>query len=281
VTSSQELLASAEGYLQKFESDWDLSSIEKQKEVLLTRIADEEARLSEAEISLHEASMKLERLRKELGRDEPDFGSLGGFDAGSFPESVLRRLSQLQQEREQLRINELDTGQRIQNNREQFKTLLGSMESHLRSVVAERSEAVRAKRAEIAHHQYELKSVNEKQRDWTGLKRQVQVTEASYLFYQKKLEEAKANATLEHDRIGNVVVIERAIDPVAPSGIRKLTLLALAVAASLFAGLAWVSIAEFLDNRVYFAETLEAILQAPVAAVVPEGKAGGLGRWKA
>ena len=50
------------------------------------------------------------------------------------------------------------------------------------------------------------------------------MAEASYLMYRGRLNEATGVEALETRRIGNVVIVERATDPLAPYGVRKLTL---------------------------------------------------------
>jgi hypothetical protein len=94
----------------------------------------------------------------------------------------------------------------------------------------------------------------------------------NYLFYEQKLEEAHAAAALERSHVGNAVVIERAMDPLAPTGLRKTTLLGICLGVTLLVALAWISVLEFFDHRIYSAEELERELGAPVLAVVPTEK---------
>jgi len=69
--------------------------------------------------------------------------------------------------------------------------------------------------------------------------------------------------------VGNVEIIEHGIDPLKPSGLRRQTFLLIAAGAGLLAALAWISVLEFFDHRVYEAEDLQARLGAPVVAVIP------------
>jgi capsular polysaccharide biosynthesis protein len=82
----------------------------------------------------------------------------------------------------------------------------------------------------------------------------------------------------ESRRIGNVVIVERATDPLAPYGVRKLTLLGIAFALIVCAALAWITIAEFFDHGVYTAATLQEQVDAPVLAVVPSSRTAQLRR---
>ncbi|MEC9373869.1 MAG: hypothetical protein VYC34_08495, partial [Planctomycetota bacterium] len=91
----------------------------------------------------------------------------------------------------------------------------------------------------------------------------------------RKLEETMAIAALEDANSGSVRVIQRAMTPLAPAGPRKLILLALAAALSLFAAASFVAVAEFFDHRVYTREEVEKRLGAPVMASIPRNRAAG------
>jgi uncharacterized protein involved in exopolysaccharide biosynthesis len=272
VTKSSAELREAEAALQTLEETHNIQAIEDQKEILLRQIADARAASTAAEMALREARSKVDRLERELQSPEPDFAALGAFDPDSFPAAAMAHLSALQREREQLRMTELDDGVRIVNNRRQFNLLIGQISSNLRAALAERTLLHEGRAAELNALTQELESLHQAEMDWRAARRRSAQLEATDTFYRAKLEDASARAALEQRRIGNVAIVEHAIDPLKPAGMRKITLLGLSVLGALCAALAWAATAEFFDHRVYNAETLEKKLGAPVVAVIPAMK---------
>src|SRR5262249_48806067 len=184
----------------------------------------------------------------------------------------IRQLADLQREREKLRMTELDTGDRIQNNRQQFARVAAMLSNNLRSALAEKEQQAGLRKRAYDNLQEQLKQLHDKQTQWADLKRQTQDGESAYQLFRRKLDEAAANDAMQQQRIGNVAIIERASDPLAPGGMRKTTLLGIAVLACVLAALVWVTIAEFFDHGIYKVETLQLEIGAPVFAAIPAGK---------
>lgn len=272
VGDSQRKLDDAEEELRSFEMVSNIISIEPQEEVLLRQIADAKSTLAEAEIAFNEASYKVTRLEKELKAEEPNFARLGSFSKDSFPERLVFELSVLQKERERLRMSYLDSSVQIQNNRDQFKSILSLLTSNLHSVLAERKATYESRKKILFELQDKLDALHNKVKGWKELKRNVQVLEDEYIAFRKKLKEGSSTSAMEHSKIGNVAVVQHAMDPLMPSGMRKLTLLGLSSFFALFAALVWVSLAEFFDHNVYAADALEKHIHVPVIATVPVKK---------
>lgn len=262
-------LRGAEADLRKFEVEGDITAIEKEKELVLSDIALAQRRRDEARIAHDVLADKMRRLDEERRRDEPDFASLGGFEQDSFPARLLVQLAELQRQREQLRMTDLEDGVRIQNNRRQSASLLALLGSNLRSRLDESRSELAQRETDLATREARLAQLNEREMGWTDRRRKVKALEETFLRYRQKLEEASASAALSEQHIGNVVVVQRASDALVPAGMRKLTMLEIALVAALLLAFAWVSLAEFFDDRVYDAPSLEARLDAPVTGVIP------------
>jgi uncharacterized protein involved in exopolysaccharide biosynthesis len=269
--ASSEALSQAEGELQRFETTGNIRVMGKQQEYLLDYLTKAQAELREAEIAFQEADAKVKRLEQEQSTSDPNFGALGEFAPNSLPQGLLQQLADLQKEREKLRLTELEDGDRLRNNRKQFESLARLLIAHVRSVRAEKELGFRARAEEVRTLTAELDGLHGEQLRWNTLKRAGSEHEALYQFYRKKLEEASAASLLLQQKAGNVAVVEPAIDPVQPAGMRKTTLLGLALLVAVFAALAWVSVAEFFDHRVFHSDELERRLGAPVLAAVPRG----------
>jgi len=269
--AAAENLRAAEAELRRFEVQGEITELQKQKEVLLANIAASQVMLQSAKIAFQEAAAKVQRLDQEMRKNEPNFAGLGAFPKDTFPQNVLLQLADLQKERERLRMTDLDRGPRIQNNRSQFGILMGLLRSNLLSVRAETETEYRTRTAEVTAMQARLRALHDKDMEWTALKRKIRVSEDSYVFYRKKLEESSATASFRDKNIGNVVIVERAMDPFQTVGVRKMTLLGLSGLIAFLAALAWVAVAEFFDDGVYTSYGLEKYIGAPVVAVIPTG----------
>lgn len=272
VAKAEADLRRAEDDLQHFENSGDISRLDRQEDLLLTDISEIESKMKDDERAYREAASKVSRLEQELQSKDPNLAVVGEFDRDSYPQAVLRQLTELQRERERLRMTELDNSEHIRNNRDQFNTLAGLLAANLRSVLAEKKAVYDHRKEQLAALDAQLQGLHGKATSLDDRKRHVRVMEDDYLFYRKKFEETSAQQILEQKRIGNVAIVEHATDPLLPTGMRKTTLLGLSFAGAIFAALLWVSLAEFFDHGVYTPEALQEYLKAPVIAVVPRDR---------
>jgi uncharacterized protein involved in exopolysaccharide biosynthesis len=264
-------LNQAEEALQKYESVGDISLLQEQQAELVKQIAETEPSVKNAEIALNEAAAHVKRLDQELAKAEPNFGALGEFDRDSFPNATLRQIAQLQQEREALRMTQLDTSDRIQNNRQQLSVVVGMLAANLRSVLLEKENDYKIRKDNLDNLQARLMALHQQQKEWINLKRQSGGLEENVTFYRRKLEEARAESEVERRRISNVILVQPAIPPAQPSGLRKTWLLGLAAILAVILAIVWISIVEILDHKIYNEMALESQLGVPVFAVIPNG----------
>ena len=264
-------LENAETRLQNFEVAGGISELDKQEGILLEHIAAARAAWKEADYARQEFAGRITRLEEELKKPDPNLAAVSEFGHEGFQQNVINQLAELQRDREKLRMTELDTGDRIQNNRQQFRALAEMLSANVRTALEEKEQQTNLRRAAYDTLQNQLQQLHSKSMQWADLKRKARDQENTYLVYRKKLEEASADGAMQQLRIGNVAVIERATDPLAPAGMRKTMLLGLALVAAFLAALVWVTIAEFFDHRVYTVEQLQRQITIPVFAAIPEG----------
>ena len=262
-------LRDAERALQDFENREDISSLTKREETLVEQITRERAQVRDARILRDDAAFKVRKLEQEVKSADPNFGSVGDFPRDSFQQNILNQLAELQRERERLRLTELDTGERVMNNRQQFRVLSSMLEANLRSTLGEREAALAAREQALTDVETDLKTRHSKVATWIELKRKVVDVEGSYSAYRKKMSESKVDQDMQTALLGNVAIIDRPVDPILPVGVRKTTLLGITMLAALLVALAWISIAEFLDQSVYTTAEANRALGAPVLAEVP------------
>lgn len=260
---------------QEFERAADITAFSKQEEVLLEQIATARAALKDAESAYNEADSKVENLDRELQKPDPNLGSLGEFDRESFPGTILRQIADLEREREQLRATDLDSSERVQSNRSQFRALATLLAANIRSAASEKKSTYDLRRSTLETLQAELRSLHEKRMEWDQLNRKSTELDGIYSFYRQRVEEVSAVAALDRKQISNIAVIQYPSDPLQPEGTRKTVLLVLCAVVGIFVAIVWVAIAEFFDHRIHTREDLERRLQVPVLAAVGRSKSSG------
>lgn len=269
VSANRADLTEAEKSLQAYEGRWGISQITRQEAVLLDQASAAATSLQNALIVREQASLKVKLLDQQLKLPNPDFGVLGKFDANSFPATILRQLAGLQQKRAKLLLTELASGGLVKNNRRQFWALADMLAANLRSQLAEARQVYAQRLATLDSLNRKLAALHERQMEWSNLKRRIKDADAEYAFFRQKLVQAKAADAILSERLGDVSVVQHAMDPLGPSGMSRTTLLGIAAVLALFLAFVWVAVAEFFDHRIYTPEALESYLGVPVLATVP------------
>lgn len=264
-------LADAEKTLSDSETKWNIVSIEQQKQSLLEQIAVLSEQLDSAEREAARAQLKVRQLEERVisNQDDQNFALLGEFAPESFPKSLLEKLTTIELERELLRMSDTDDAIRVRTNRNQFQIVLELVSANLQSTLDEKQADVATLNKQIQELRDQLGKLHAHEAEWRSLQREVASLETSYNFYVRKHEEASAQAERDQRILGNASVIQKAIDPLMPSGIRKTYLLIAAGLLSVIAAVGWVAICEFFDHRIYTADALASRLAAPVLGVVP------------
>ncbi len=267
VMQAEHALSAAEKELQSLEQSADIQLLERQKELLLQQLASVDELTRGAQVVTDEAEEKLRRFEEEAKKAEPNFAAVGAFDHESFATGLLAQLAELQRERDKLRMLEVESSRRIASNRDQYRTIRDMLQANLQATATEKNAVLEKYIASGERLRTRLSDLQAQQMKWTDLRRKVQVSEETYHFYRKKLDESLAQTALEERQVSNVSVVERATDAIGPTGMRKITLVGIIVAACCLAAVLWVSVAEFFDHRVYSAAMLERILGVPTMAV--------------
>ncbi|MEO8370359.1 MAG: hypothetical protein ABI806_14335 [Candidatus Solibacter sp.] len=266
---SNAALKASEDELRAFEEKWNLSAIQKQKEVLLEQSANNQALMNNDSIELRDLTAKLDRAQRQASAADPDIAAIGSFTNNSFPEALLQRLADLQAERQKLRLTELDNGARIQNNREQFRNALQMVVANLQAMRSDRQASHDRRALIVTDLQQQVRNLQDKEGEWNALKRRVKMTEESYLDFRKRAEENTASSVMEEQKIGNISIIQHATEPTDATGLSKLRLLALGLLFSLIAATAWVGVADFFDASIYTSNDVQKYLGIAPLEVVP------------
>ena len=123
--------------------------------------------------------------------------------------------------------------------------------------------------ASLKETRLELDKLQSHKTAWQDLTRRSELLETDFKVYRLELEEASATSSMQNERISNVKIIQHPLNPIRAAGIRKLYLIYIAAVLSAFFAIAWASLAEFFDRRVYSTDQMARHLGVPVAGVIP------------
>jgi uncharacterized protein involved in exopolysaccharide biosynthesis len=102
----------------------------------------------------------------------------------------------------------------------------------------------------VAKLEHRIQSLDRGADEASKAEREYRRAEESYLFYAKRLEEARMSEELDLQRVANVAVVEKAETPILPVAPRKQFLLGIAMAVSLVLGIALAALVETTDDRI-------------------------------
>jgi len=254
----------------EFETSNDFQNLDQQETLLLATREDIRGSLREAEVNLQIAQMKLDRYRSGDNENAADFASVGEFGEDSYPSALILELVELSKAREELKAGTGASAQSLIRVERQRTAVLEMLDNFLAASVKERAEHLRNLQAQFDDANTKLDQIRAAQTFAGENQRALKVAQDNYFFYQRRLEESVAVAAMQEERIGNVTVIQHAIDPVEPAGVSRVKLFLFGVAFAFCAAIGWASIREYFDHTINTADQLRRHVGAPVLASLPE-----------
>ena len=272
----------SEKKLEDFKSQNDISSLARQKELLLEQIAGVELSLSQtkSEISRNEGELKSLRgdasaasTRTVMGQEtELNPQALIGLRT-RLAELKLEELDLLGKYTEQsMRVidirQEIEKAQQLLYKEEQIyhnKAIItiGHNLNALNSVAASQEK-------QLAEYRKMLSSLNSTELELSGLERQFAINEANYRLYVNQLEEARISSAMDTEQFANISVVEPALPPIRPVSPNKKLNVILSIFLGAFAALGIAFLSEFLSHTIDKNEDIKRHLELPVFASIPE-----------
>lgn len=284
----ERVLREAETELRSFAQEFDILSIDRQKDLLLSRWSRTQEALSEARLAALETEKRLAVLEEEIAslpRNE-------AISVTTQPNPVVDRLReralQLQTDLQRFvagsaardRIErEIDAIQRQLADedvavRGQQTTGASSLFQQLRNTatIAEaEGEATQARilflERELEQVEQELRRIDSHEMTYRQLARNVEVKEEAYRFALQKREETLLQSQLAQPSLSTVVPVERGAVPDVPVSPRRARLLVLGVAAGILAGIGLAYLLEFARRTVSTPREAELAVGLPVLAL--------------
>lgn len=267
VEQSMNRLTKADQALTDFKQEHNIHSLGEQETLLLASLEDTRQRMTEAKIRWNQAKIKLAHVKGEQDVSSIDFSVLGEFEDSSYIVTLILEHSVLTRERSKL----LDGGSEAQVRKldRQRESLASAIVKYVHAIETERRSRYDVLRELFEEQTQTLARINQIGNVWNEKTRALSISEKSYAFYESKYEEAVAVAAMQEQKIGNVVVIQYAVDPLQPLGPSRMKLFAAGLAFTLVAALAWAAVREYFDHKVYTESQLSRYSGAPVLSVIP------------
>ncbi len=295
VTKLESDLKQREQELEAYRQQNDISSIQAQKENLLSRINKLSGELSDvtadadglqAMVGTLEEVVKQAEKTHELSRTT----GMPNYLADKLKERVAdlreretelaarypgthRPLVEL---REQIKLVEDALAKEPESRTEVTTGLDANREAWTHTMKSEKAqlEARRARQAklaeEIGKHKEELALVASREPELQRLERAREMAENEYKQYRDHLQRAQINAAMDIEKVSNVSVVQPASEPLDPVRPKKLRNIGLGLLLGLFGGIFLAFVREYFDDTLNTTDAVEKRLGVPVLASVSE-----------
>jgi uncharacterized protein involved in exopolysaccharide biosynthesis len=284
-------LEKAEGALAEFNRESGLVTSQSEKDTSVPKLAEFELDIRQTEAAIPAAQEHVRSLESLLAKTPPRITTqLRTADNGALMQQLRSSLVNLEQQRVDL-TNKYAAGDRmvreVDTQIAQVKAAIEAQQTtplkdettdtnptyeFLRQELAKAQSDTAALRAKAASatavdHSYRQTLVDrdQKQLQQEALMREVKVSEANYLLYLNKKEEAHISDAFDKYRILNVSIAQPATVPFLPTNPVPLTLVIGWLVACLFS-MAVVFVQDRLDPQVHSPQQIEKFLDVPVLA---------------
>jgi uncharacterized protein involved in exopolysaccharide biosynthesis len=295
----EEELKGSQDRLSKFQQAAEVVDIEKQKELLMVRMVDANAKLKDLDGSINDSEKRIEELKRQLGGMESRVITQSRSLPNQFSaERLNTMLVELRNKRIQLLTKFQPTDRVVREVDDQIREttealqkatqttaveqatdlnpLRQLLESELSKVTVEQRGRTALREnvaAQVAQYRKELDELEKATTRHSDLVRNVRQSETNFQLYAKKEEESRINDALDKQKFSNVSIAEAPTLPQSPDRNNQLLLLAGGLGFGTFFGLGTVFLSELMRETVLTPEELERISGYSVVATLPRLKA--------
>jgi capsular exopolysaccharide synthesis family protein len=296
VSDSNDTLALLEKKLQDLRDETGISSLEEQRQDILSRIADLVGQIGAEEANLAACQAKVQTLQKtvssipetlttqettgfsnqavdlmrarlyELQLEENDL--LSKFTEESEQVKMIRKkvaeaLMLINKETDKEGRTEVSKG--INSNYLQTQSALSIEQANLSSIQAK----IVNLNEQLATEREKLKTINEADFKITNLRREIDMQQAKYQMNSDKLNQARIDNELDEDKISNISEVQRATFPTRPVPQRRTLKLVLGILVGIMGGIGLAFFFEHIDHSIRTPAEVEEKLLLPTLASIP------------
>lgn len=288
-------LEDREKKLDDFRRQHGITTLDRQKEVLLNQIAGLEAQLSNAQAEVLATERRVSTLEESLkGRSKTLELSRTTGVTNYAADALKEKLLDLRLRETDLAARYPETHRPLIDIRQQIKEAEAALqrenETHTEittgldetyqqlqlALVNERAKltATQAQRAslseELEKQRAQLVALSSREIELQTLEREVQLAEKDYEQYRDSLQRARISTALDLDKVSNVSVVQPATMPMDPVKPNKLLNLALGIFLALFASLSFAFAFDYFDDSLNTPQQVERWVGVPVLVTVSE-----------
>jgi uncharacterized protein involved in exopolysaccharide biosynthesis len=286
-------LEEAESKLAEFRQRENVVAIDQQKEMMLQQISGSESAVKQAEAAASEYTNRIAEIQKRLGDSQPRVITQSRVVPNQYSvERLNTMLAELQNQRTQLLAKFLPGDRLIEQVDQEIADTQAALAAAAKMTGLEQATDVnpvhQALQLEMAKAQSELAGIEARRSTLRGqaksyrdqlaklgnatteyddLVRNRKDAEDNYLLYTKKTEEARIAESLDQQKIANVVIAERPVEPHLPTKPNVPLNLAVGMCLAGFLSIGSAVGAEYFRETVTFPSELESLTGLPVLAV--------------
>jgi len=296
VTDLRSKLALSENELRNLRDESGISSLEEQRQVIFSRIAELEGRTGAAEAELAACKAKVQVLQQMLS-NIPEVlvtQEISGFSDHAV-DLMRAKLYELQLKEHDLLSKFAEGSQQVQMIRQEVaeaqmlldkeiaKTGRVEVSKGVNIAYTQTQSALFTERAALSSYQAKvenlreqlatakegLKALNDADLKITSLRREISLQQANYQRYSENMEQGRIDRALESEKISNISVVQQATLPTLPVAQRRSLKLALGLLVGIFGAIGLVFFFEYIDHSIRTPEEIEEKLLLPTLASIP------------
>jgi uncharacterized protein involved in exopolysaccharide biosynthesis len=285
-----------EGDLEALKVRNNITSLDEQQELLLTKAADLRSDLNNTLSQETETRNRIKELQRQLTRiPETIPQAAEAADNPYLINTLETRLVELQLEEKKLLTKYTDESRLVRNVRDEIQVVKNKLdeqevkkyESSRTGINATHQElhtallsnqaelkALEAKaftqKSQLKEYQVELENLSQNETQYKNLVQEIELDRKTYQNYLEKLENSRISEAMDAAKIASVRLIEPAKPPLEPASPKKKLNLMIAIVFGIFGGLGLAFFMEYLNNKLERPEDIENFLNVPVLTSIPK-----------
>lgn len=279
-------LIDAEGALEKFRLQNNITSLEEQKRLLLMQISELELDFAK---TMSEDSEKKGKLLALTGYEtEGSQGVKMGEETDFNPHAISAikaKLTELELEEGRLRGKYNDNNLMLINIKKDIKKaqeLLAREEKvyHEKAIatIEQNLNALKNKqktqKLQLTDYKRQLDSINRVEMKHKELERDVQINEENYQLYLKHMEEARISVAMDTQKLANISIVKPGLTPIQPIKPKRILNIFFSILLGFFLSMGVSFLCEYFNHSFSKPDDVVKHLGLPVFATIPEMEKG-------
>lgn len=287
----------SEDKLQNLKTTQGISSYDEQIRFLLEQLTSFNASLKDTKTEIAKTKNNIYELEDQLAHQTENIELNQQMSRNPIIEPLKKELLKLELEKKKLLAKYSENSRPIDAIDKEIKAVKDKWEEEKKDIVESTTtgintiyketeknllyqyvqlEGLRASKIMLEDHinsyKKDLETLTQHESELKRLTRQFEIDEANYRLYKNKLEEVRISNVLDAERIVNVKVIDPSAASSKPVRPKKSFVIGIGFLFSIFNGIGFAFLSEYLDHSIKKAEDVIQYLNLPVLASIKESK---------